>query len=170
MDINELPISPNEGQQNMDKLSNTINERVRESMGVLEDTEPSGRHFLDNKHTLFGYNGVVVSGGKIVSLVSLERDKDIPSISLGTEIVIEGDSRGYVSSGHKTGDRVKVIGLIEPFFSAGEGVQSSDKIIKVEGNGVIGWIKPSEIDKRAVIEQNEKVTKKLFDTTEEKDS
>lgn len=71
MGIDQLPVSPNPGQQNMDKTSNTLNERVRESMGVLKDTEPGGRHFLEGRHNLFGYDGVVVSGGEIVSLCLL---------------------------------------------------------------------------------------------------
>jgi len=165
MDINELPISPNPGQQNMDKISNMLNERVGESMGVLEDTGPAGRHFLEGEHSLFGYDGVVVTGGKIVSLVNLDGDEDVPTVSLGAEVTIEGNSRGYVSSGHKPGDQVKVIGFIEPFFSAGEGQMSSDKIIKVEGNGTIGWIKPSEIDKQLLKKQKDEEMQKLFDPT-----
>ena len=96
-----------------------------------------GRHFLEGRHNLFGYDGVVVSGGEIVSLVNLGGDEDVPTISLDAEVAILGDSRGYVSSGHKPGDQVKVI----------------------------GWIKPSEIDKEVLKEQREKVIRKLFDTT-----
>lgn len=64
MVIGELPVSPNDGQQNFDKLSNTFLDRVGDSMGVLQDTEPGGRPFLNNNHNLFGYDGVVVREGK----------------------------------------------------------------------------------------------------------
>jgi len=164
--LDAMPVSPNPDQKNMDQLSATINDRVKKAMGALEDTGPEGRNFLDNKHSLFGYDGVVVSGGEIVSLVNLDKDENVPTISLNTEVAIEGDSRDYVSSGHKPGDRVKVIGFIEPFFKAGKGIQSSDRIIQVEGSGIIGWIKPSEFDKVALIDENKasvvEVSEKLF--------
>jgi len=114
--MDTLPISPNPGQENMDKLSNTINDRVKTSMGRLQDTGPEGRTFLDGEHSLFGYNGVVVRDGDIVSLVNTKQDSDIPPINLGDEIIIEGNSMGYVTSGHNPGDKVKVVGFIEPFY------------------------------------------------------
>ncbi len=160
--IKDLPIGPNPGQQNMDKVVASINDMVRTKMGALPDTGPAGRHFLDGEHSFFGYNGVVVREGKIVSLVNLNGDEDIPPINLDTEITIEGDSRGYVSSGHKPGDRVKVIGFIEPNFKAAEGIRSSDKIIQVEGAGTVGWIKPSEFDKQLLKKQQEEEIGKLF--------
>jgi hypothetical protein len=161
--IDQLPISPNPGQQNMDKVSNTLNERVRANMGVLPDTDPSGRPFLRGEDSLFGYNGVVVRNGEIVSLINLGGNEEVPNINLDTEICIIGDKRGYVSSGHKPGDKVKVIRFIEPFFEDGGGSKSSDKIIQVEGGGVIGWIKPSEVDKNALKEQREQELRKLFE-------
>jgi hypothetical protein len=161
----ELPISPNFGQKNMDNLSNTLSEQVLINMGVLNDTGPEGRNFLDNDHNLFGYDGVVVNEGKIISLINLDKDESIPSIHLNGEVPIKGDSDGYISSGHKPGDRVKVIGFIEPFFESETGRRSSDKIIKVEGNGAIGWIKPSEIDKQLLLKQRETETQQLFDPT-----
>lgn len=163
MSIDQLPIGPNPGQQNMDRASNTINEDVKESMGVLQDTGPEGRSFLDGEHNLFGYNGVVVREGKIVSLVNLDPEQDIPPINLDSEVVIEGNSVGYVSSGHKPGDKVRVISLIEPFYKSKNDLISSDKIIQVDGAGVIGWIKPSEINRQLLSEEREKKMKELFD-------
>jgi len=166
--LDDLPVSSNPGQQNMDRVGATINDRVKQAMGVLPDTEPTGRHFLDNEHNLFGYNGVVVRDGRIVTLLSLAGDEDTPPINLDTEITIQGDSHGYVSSGHKPGDKVRVLGFIEPFFKAGKGIQSSDKIIQVQGGmgedgaEVIGWIKPSEFDKQLLKRQREEEMKKLF--------
>jgi hypothetical protein len=162
MGIDDLPVSPNEGQKNMDQISNSINDLVGDRMGKLQDSEPGGRHFLNGEHSLFGYNGVVVTGGKITSLVDLDGSEYIPPVSLGTEVTIVGDSHDYVSSGHKPGDRVTVIRLIEPFYMAAPGLQSSDKIIKVEGEGVIGWIKPSELNKTQLREDLEKEVQKLF--------
>lgn len=158
--IGDYLISSHEGQQNADVTSNTVNDRIKDI--VLQDTESGGRHFLDGKHSLFGYNGVVVTGGKIVSLISVDKDEDLPPISLDGEVIIKGDSHGYVSSGHKEGDRVRVIGLIEPFFSVAEGVQSSDKIIQVDGAGVIGWIKPSEINREQLKQSREEMFQRLF--------
>lgn len=91
----------------------------------------------------------------------------MPSVSVGSELVIVGDSRGYVSSGHDQGSRVKVLRIIEPFYDAGNEIRSSDKIIKVEGHGVIGWIKPSELDKVILKEETEKEMKKLFERSSE---
>ncbi len=156
----------------MDRVGANINDMVKDAMGTLPDTGPEGRQFLKSAgSSIFGYDGVVVSGGKIVSLVNLDSDGDIPPVSLGTELTIEGDSRGYVPSGHKLGDKVKVIGFIEPFFPAKKpGIQSSDRIIQVEGEGTIGWIKPSNFDKQLLKEQREEEVKKLFDTTRQKDN
>jgi len=162
MSLDTTPVSPSDGQENFDKLSNTFLDIVAEKMGYLQDSEPTGRPFLD-ECSLFGYDGVVTRDGKIVSLTNLGDREDVPSIGLDTEITIEGNSHGYVSSGHNPGDRVKVIKFIEPFYDAGNGIKSSDKIIKVEGNGVIGWIKPSEFDKRRLLEDTEKEIKKLFE-------
>jgi len=169
MSIGELPISisPNDGQKNMDMLSNTFLDRVGDSMGTLQDSGPEGRSFLDNNHNLFGYDGVVVRDGKIVSLINLDGDENVPNVSVGSEIVITGDSRGYVSSGHEPGNRVKVIRIIEPFYDAGNEIRSSDKILKVEGHGVIGWIKPSELDKAILKEDIEKEVQKLFRRSED---
>jgi len=163
MNLDEFPIAPNPDQQNADKLLGNINDGVKQNMGVLTDTGPEGRPFLDGEHNLFGYDGVVVTEGRISSLVNLGGDENVPTVSLGTEVVIEGNSSGYVSSGHKPGDRVKVINFIEPFHSDGGSLTSSDKIIQVEGAGVVGWIKPSEFSKSALKEERDKELKKLFD-------
>lgn len=167
VDITELPISSNPGQQNADKIGSTINEDVKRSMGKLQDTGPEGRLFLKNTN-LFGYDGVIVNGGKIVSLINVDRDEDVATINLGAEVTIEGDSRGYVSSGHKPGDKVKVIAFIEPFYQSKSGLMSSDKIIEVEGEGVTGWIKPLEMDRQKLKEEHEKEIKKLFENNGEK--
>ncbi len=152
----------------MDKVGANINDMVREAMGVLPDTGSEGREFLKSPgSSIFGYDGVVVRDGKIVSLVSLKADESVPSVSLGTELIIEGDSRGYVPSGHKSGDNVKVIGFIEPFFQARPGIQSSDRIIQVEGSGIVGWIKPSNFDKQTLKKQRDEEVQKLFDTNKE---
>ena len=164
----DLPIASNVGQQNMDRVGANINDMVKTAMGTLPDTGPEGRQFLKAKgSSIFGYDGVVVSGGKIVSLVNLKGDEDIPPVTLDTELTIEGDSRGYVPSGHKPGDRVKVIGFIEPFFQAKPGIQSSDRVIQVEGNGVVGWIKPSNFDKQLLKREKDEEVKKLFNRPNE---
>lgn len=163
MDITEFPISPNPGQQNMDKVGANINDMVKDAMGVLPDTGPEGRRFLKGGKVVGGYDGVVVSGGKIVTLVNLKGDEDVPAVRIGTELTIEGDSHGYVPSGHKPGDKVKVVGFIEPFFHAKEpSIQSSDRIIQVEGLGIVGWIKPSNFDTQLLKKQGNEEVQKLF--------
>ena len=122
--ITELPIAPNPRQKNADQALGHINHQVEIAMerdGVLsKDSDPRGRHFVDSGSSLFGYDGVVVHNKKIVSLVNLGENESVPPVRLGTEVTIVGDSRGYVSSGHKPGERVKVIGFVEPFYRAGE--------------------------------------------------
>jgi hypothetical protein len=159
--IEDALIGPNEGQKNADKTLNTTNEIIREQMGRFKDTGPEGRLFAEGCN-IFGYNGCIVTDGKISALINTE-DDDIPRINLNGELSIKGGSHGYVSSGHRDGARVRVIDFIEPFYSAGsEQPRSSDKIIQVEGEGVTGWIKPSEINKEALMQEMNESLSGLF--------
>lgn len=164
MSFDDFPVASNDGQKNLFAFDNMTLARVAEKMGVLQDTEPGQpRGFLDRDGLMLsGYDGVVVQDGKVVSLVNRDGWEGIPVLSVGSELVVEGDSRGHVSSGHKPGNRVKVLQIIEPFYEADPVNKSTDKIVQVEGHGLIGWIKPSEFDKNILLEEIEKETQRLF--------
>ena len=102
----------------------------------------SERPFLRNVN-LFGYDSFrVLQSGERIGL----RDSTgiTPELIRGARVVIEGDSKGYVPSGHRPGDSVRITGFAEPF----EGNRSDD-IIQVDGGGISGWIKPSNIKREA---------------------
>ncbi len=129
-------INKDDGTQNADSVMNLVRGLAKEEK--FEDTGPEGRPFLDGSHYLFGYDRVVVEGGKITKLISSKGDE--PELTLGMEVVLSGDSRGYVPSGHKSGEIVNIVAIAEPFRN-----NSSDRIIKVYGNQQDGWVKPSNI-------------------------
>jgi hypothetical protein len=161
--LESLPIGPNPGQQNFDNLQNEINNQATEGV-AMPDSSIEGRPFLTGEHNLFGYNGVVIADGKVVSLVNLDEASEIPRISIGDEVLLKGDTKGYVPSGHQSGQRVEVVALTEPFLRGpkGTGTDTSDRIIQVSGEGLIGWVKPSNIDKVDLANQKEQKLKQLF--------
>ena len=101
---------------------------------LIQDTNPTERPFKDGS-SLFGYDRVVELGGEIVSMKGERGD-----LFKGMEVELVVDSRGYVPSGHQSGEKVIIIGFSEPFEE-----QGSDHVIIVSGGGKIGKVKPSNI-------------------------
>ena len=115
---------------------------------VFSDTGPEGRSFYGSSiSSIDGYNGFIVKEGKLVALINME-DQNVPQICLGQELIIKGNSQGYVSySQVKPGDRVTVVGFRDPAFDInGDPLAPTDEIIQVQpiGSDESGWIKPSE--------------------------
>ncbi len=129
------------GPKNADKVMNWVRiaRDKRQGKESFPDTSPEGRPFLDAAELdIFGYDRVVVREGRIVELQSSKREK--PTLSLGMEVTLKGDSEGYIPSGHRDGDNVLIKDFAEPFRN-----NSSDRIVKVSGNALEGWVKPSNI-------------------------
>ncbi len=162
--FDSIPIAPNPGQQNFDKLQNEMNRRVIEDT-YIPPSPVEGRPFCTNNHDIFGYTGVIVEEGQVIALINLKQNPEIPTIQLGDIVLLKGDSEGYIPSGHKPGQRVEVVELTEPFLKARVGsiiFNTSDKIIKVSGEGRIGWIKPSNVDKEDLRGQKDAISNQLF--------
>jgi hypothetical protein len=161
MSLTSLPIGPNPGQKNFDQIQNEIN--LQATDGVAVPASPlEGRPFQDGDHNLFGYNGVIVADGKVIALINLDENSNVPRISIGDKVLLVGDSQGYIPSGHTSGQRADVIALTEPFLQGPKGTNTSDRVIQVNSGGIIGWIKPSNVDKEDLTKQSESRANQLF--------
>jgi len=87
---------------------------------------------------LFGYTTLVRDGDTFVAL----RGETAPELRVGMQVVLLGDSRGYVPSGFHHGQEVRIVGFVEPFKNGG-----SDNIIEVADGKHEGWVKPSNIQR-----------------------
>jgi len=85
---------------------------------------------------LFGYNTIVKDGDRIITL----KGERITELDVGMDVVLLGDSRGYVPDQFKHGEKVTIIEFTKPFSSG-----HSDNIIKVSNGSWEGWVKPSNI-------------------------
>ena len=88
------------------------------------------------KHDIFGYNTIVKKGDQIITL----KGDQITELDIGMEVVLLGDSRGYVPSNFEPGEKVTIVEFTEPFLNF-----HSDDIIKVKNGSLEGWVKPSNI-------------------------
>lgn len=89
-------------------------------------------------HNIFGYTTLVRDGDTFVALAGEAE----PELRVGMEVVLLGDSRGYVPSDFRHAQRVRIVGFTEP-FKDGE----SDHIIEVTDGTRHGWVKPSNIQR-----------------------
>jgi len=123
--------------QEIDKLVNHI--RAKLEAGVLDpekvknllipDVNPVEKEI---EGSVFGYNKTVELGSEIISLKGKEQ-----SLYKGMTVELIGDSKGYVPSGHKSGERVIIIGFSDP--------EKGDTIVQVSGEDKTGYVKPSNI-------------------------
>jgi|GEM_PF-2396001 len=106
------------------------------------DTDDEGRPLLDGDHHFFGYDRVVIKDNKIVALRSWPEKSPLskPTLRVGDQIVVEGDSKGYAPSGHAPDSLATIVGFREPFLK-----NSSDRIILLSDGKTAGWVKPSNI-------------------------
>jgi hypothetical protein len=86
-------------------------------------------------HNLFGYTTLVRDGDTFVALTG----ETEPELRVGMQVVLLGDSRGYVPSGFRHGQEVRIVGFAEP----GE----TDHIIEVTDGKHDGSVKPSNIQR-----------------------
>ncbi|MBI5005171.1 MAG: hypothetical protein HZC03_01020 [Candidatus Lloydbacteria bacterium] len=139
----QVGASPENNEQRMDNLMSHVKAEImagridpkRLENLFIQDTNPVERPFKDGS-SLFGYNQVVELGGEIVSIKGEKGD-----LFKGMKVELVGDSRGYVPSGHQSGEKVTIVGFSEP-FEKGE----SDHVIMVSGGGKTGMVKPSNIN------------------------
>ena len=89
-------------------------------------------------HSLFGYTTLLRDGETFVALTG----EGEPELRLGMQVILLGDSRGYVPSGFRHGGQVQIVGFREP-FKDGE----SDHIVEVTDGTHDGWVKPSNIQR-----------------------
>lgn len=89
-------------------------------------------------HDLFGYTILVRDREEFIAL----KGDGVPDLRVGMSVVLLGDSRGYVPSGHRPGAEVRIVGFVEP-FKKGE----SDHIIEVTDGKYSGRVKPSNIQR-----------------------
>jgi hypothetical protein len=89
-------------------------------------------------HSIFGYTTIVQEGNTFVALTG----EGEPELRVGMEVVLLGDSRGYVPSGFSPGDEVTIVGFTEPFKNG-----ESDHIVKVSNKSTQGRVKPSNIQR-----------------------
>lgn len=114
----------------------TENSSIPDQAGENEE----GLNFVERPFkdgvSLFGYDRILQStDGEIVGITGEER-----TLLKDMDVELVGDSKGYISSGHKSGDRVKIVGFSEP-FKGGE----TDHIVIISGDGKTGAVKPSNI-------------------------
>lgn len=94
-------------------------------------------HFF-NGNIVFGYDGYLMSDDKITSIISTSLTK--PALSIGMEIDVFGDVRGYIPGGVKPGV-ARIAEFRLPFTDL-----ASDEIIQVKDSyGNIGWVKPTNV-------------------------
>jgi hypothetical protein len=87
--------------------------------------------------SLFGYDKIVREGDH----VTLEGE-DVPTLHQGMMVELLGDSRGYVPSGFRPGERAEILAFRQPFDKG-----PTDHIIRVSNGKTDGWVKPSNIAK-----------------------
>ncbi len=92
---------------------------------------------------LFGYTTLIRDGDTFVAL----RGETETELRIGMQIVLLGDSQGYVPSGFRHGQEVRIVGFVEPFKNG-----ESDHIVQVTDGNYEGWVKPSNIQ-RAINER-----------------
>ncbi len=112
-------------------------------MDLGPDTGEEGRPFLDGSTSfLFGFDRVVVKDNKIVALRSWPEKSPLsrPTLKVYDQVVVEGDSRGYVPSGHPPDSMATIVGFREPFIG-----HASDRIVLISNGETAGWVKPSNI-------------------------
>src|SRR4051812_8490286 len=88
--------------------------------------------------SIFGYDTLIKEGDNIIAL----RGKGVPELYKGMNVILLGDSRGYVPSRFNPGEEATIIEFTEP-FKQGE----SDHVIQVSSSRNTGWVKPSNIQK-----------------------
>ncbi len=98
------------------------------------------RGFKDGEHSLFGYTGFIEAEGRIIGLRAERFAGSKNDLYIDAEVVLEGDSQGYVPGGFKDGERVRIVGFLEPFRDG-----RSDDIITVAAGDRKGSVKPSNI-------------------------
>jgi hypothetical protein len=96
----------------------------------------------------------VTFGGSLFGYTSLVKDQvfvmlkgeGVPPLWAGLQVRLVADSRGYISGGFKDGESVTILGFRMP-FEQGE----SDHIVEVTNGRFIALVKPSNIQRSALV-------------------
>jgi hypothetical protein len=86
--------------------------------------------------SIFGYNTFVKNDDHIITL----KGDRITELDIGMEVILLGDSEGYLPSDFKPGEKVTIVQFTEPFLQP-----RTDDIVQVSNGSRTGWIKPSNI-------------------------
>jgi hypothetical protein len=82
-------------------------ENVEEPLKTCKMTEE-----INSKYSLFGYDIYLKEYDRIIGL----RDDYKSVLLIGMQVVLLGDTRGYIPGGFRPGEEVTIIEFCEPFF------------------------------------------------------